>query len=446
MEELANRGAEREILGGILTDAGALHKVSRIIRAGDFYTQEYRLIYELMSGMILQGERPGIITITEAARARNKDAASILQTVTDLGTVGKCYDIEKKAAIVADYARRRRLIDKGRELIEAAKDLGKDIDQTASTFCEDVQGVFCETARNVGSMDDAIVELAAMMERRNTEDAIRTGLKDLDRLITGFEPGQLITIAGRPGHGKSALAGTIAVNLARRGKSVLMFSLEMTRGEIGERFASRLARIPGAVLKNPKSMTPEQKKAFDAGCDAVRKLPIAITAQGNLTPGDIASIGASVKRERGLDLIIVDYIQLMTSGRRQENNRVQEISYITRSLKNLACSLDVPIVILSQLNRNNEKGERPPRITDLRDSGSIEQDSNTIILIHRETSEGGTMSAKTTANVAKQRNGETGECTIFFASAYGYFGDYSGIHGKPVSKKESEMADGLFGN
>jgi len=444
MCDLSSRGAEREILGGILTDAGALHKVSRIIRAGDFCAQEYRLIYELMSGMILRGERPDLVTLTEAARARNKDAVKILQTVTDLGTVGKCYDIEKKAAIVADYARRRRLIDKGRELIEAAKDCGRDIGNVASTFCEDVQGITSAAEKDTGSMSDAVMELMATVERRNTGDAVTTGLSDLDRLITGFEPGQLITIAGRPGHGKSALAGTIAVNLARRGKGVLLFSLEMTKGELAGRFVSRLARIPGNVLKNPKCMTPEQGKAFAAGLDAVGKLPITITTQGNLTPGDVASIGASVKREKGLDLIIVDYIQLMTSGRRQENNRVQEISYITRSLKNLACSLDVPIVILSQLNRNNEKGERPPRITDLRDSGSIEQDSNTIILLHRETSEGGTMSAVTTANVAKQRDGETGECTIFFASAYGYFGDYKGIPGKPVSRKESVMIDDIF--
>ena len=427
-DRLANTAAEREILGGILTDAGALHKASPILRQDDFYRQDYRFIYGLMAEMILRGDRPDVVTLVEEAKAKLadhwEDLLRIFRTITDINLVGKCYSIEEKAEIVAEYARRRRLVDKGRELAALAADMGQDVDTVAATISNDLQGMGSKAQKNTASMSAAIVEFMGTLERRRSGETLATGLTDLDALITGLEPGQLVTIAGRPGHGKTALAGTMAVNLAKQGKEVLVYSMEMGAGELAGRFLSRCGGIDGNILKRPGAMTAEQKKSLLAGVQKLEALPITICTQGSLTPGDVASISSRMKRTAGLDLIIIDYLQLMSSGRKSDaGSRVQEISYITRTLKGLANLLDVPIVMLSQLSRDNVKERRKPRLTDLRDSGSIEQDSNTILLLYREA-EGGGLSDKTFVIVGKQRNGRTGECAILFNTNYGYFSNY----------------------
>lgn len=419
-DRLANTEAEREILGGILTDAAALHRASPILRQDDFYRQDYRFIYGLMVEMILRGDRPDVVTLTEEAKAKlteQDDFLRIFRTIADINLVGKCYSMEEKAEIVADYARRRRLIDKAHELEVLAADPGQDVDGITASFCEDFSGISRKADKHTANMGEAIVEFMAVLDRRKRGDILSTGLKDLDRIITGFEPGQLVTIAGRPGDGKSALAGTIAVNLAQRGKKILIFSLEMGKGELAGRFLARIGGVDGSRMKRPEYMTEKEKSLLLAGVKELEPLPITISTQGDLTPGDIASIASRIKRTSGLDVIIVDYVQLMTSGKKLDN-RVQEVSYITRALKGLANLLDVPILMLSQLSRSNVREKRKPVLADLRDSGSIEQDSNTVLLLdHVEDN-------KTSVIVAKQRNGETGECSLLFNTKYGYFSNY----------------------
>ena len=424
-ERLANTAAEREILGSILAAPADLHKVSGIIKASDFYRIEYRLIFETMTGMILQDQPVDVVTLTEEIRAAGEgDFLTLARAVLDLGIVGRVYGLEAKAEIVADYSRRRQLIEKSRQIAAMAADMGQDVDAVAATFSNDLQGMNSKAHKTISNMSAAIVEFMGTLERRRNGETLATGLADVDTLITGFEPGQLITIAGRPGHGKSALAGTIAVNLAKQGKEILLYSMEMGAGELAGRFLSRFGGVDGNILKRPGAMTAEQKKSLLAGVQKLEALPITICTQGSLTPGDVGSISARVKRTAGLDLIIIDYLQLMSSGRKSDaGSRVQEISYITRTLKGLANLLDVPIVMLSQLSRDNVKERRKPRLTDLRDSGSIEQDSNTILLLYREA-EGGGLSDKTFVIVGKQRNGQTGECAILFNTNYGYFSNY----------------------
>ena len=424
-ERLANTAAERDILGGILTAPADLHKASGIIRAGDFYRQDYRAIYETMAGMVLQGDSLDIVTLCEELRKTGLlEKVGGIRNISDLASVGKCWNIQEKAEIVADYARRRRLIEKAHELETLAADAGQNVDSITASFCEDLAGISRRADNSTGDMKQAVMEFMATLERRKQGDTLATGLQDVDRIITGFEPGQLITIAGRPGHGKSALAGTIAVNLAKKGKRILLFSLEMRKSAVAGRFASRLANIPGGLLKKPGEMTAEQKAALSKGLEAVEGLPITINDRGDLTPGEVASTAARMKRTEGLDLVIVDYLQLMSSGRKQDTNKVQEVSFITRGLKGLADSLSVPIVILSQLNRANERAKEKPKLVDLRDSGSIEQDSDTVLLLHRAIEPGGGLSNKTTVNVAKQRDGEVKECDIYFIASRGYFGNY----------------------
>lgn len=429
-DRLANTEAEREILGGILTDAGALYKASPILRQDDFYRQDYRFIYGLMAEMILRGGRPDVVNLIEAAKAKlteQGDFLRIFRTIADINLVGKCYSMEEKAEIVAGYSR-RRLIAKARELAEMAKDMEQE--PNVSTFCNDLEGIDQRTEKDTGDMAAAVLELKATLNRRESTAGIFTGLDAIDSYIGGFEPGELITIAGRPGHGKSALAGTIAVNLARKGRKILIFSMEMGAGELAGRFVSRLANVPGDVMKRPSGMTADQRAALQSGMDELQGLPITINMQDTLTPGDIASVTARTKRGAGVDVVIIDYLQLMSGGQKSDGgNRVQEISYITRTLKNLAKRLELPIILLSQLSRANEKEKgrdgrpRLPQLTDLRDSGSIEQDSNTVLLLQREL-EQGELSQKTAVNIAKQRNGKTGVCYIEFVTNYSFFTAY----------------------
>lgn len=424
-DRLANTAAERDILGGILTAPADLHKASGIIKTGDFYRQDYRVIYETMAGMILQGDSLDIVTLCEELRKTGQlEKVGGVRNISDLASVGRCWNIQQKAEIVADYARRRKLVEAGRKLEALAGDAGQDVDNITASFCDDLAGISRRADNSTGDMRAAVMEFMATLERRKKGDLLTTGLKDVDSIITGFEPGQLITIAGRPGHGKSALAGTIAVNLAKKGKRVLLFSLEMRKSAVAGRFASRLANLPGGLLKKPGEMTAEQKAALSQGLKEAEGLPITINDQGDLTPGEVASTAARIRRTEGLDLVIVDYLQLMNSGRKQDTNKVQEVSFITRGLKGLADSLSVPIIILSQLNRANERAKEKPKLIDLRDSGSIEQDSDTVLLLHRDMEQGGGLSNKTTVNVAKQRDGELRECDIYFVASRGYFGNY----------------------
>ena len=432
-ERLANTAAERDILGGILSDPAAFHKVSGIIKAGDFYRQDYRFLFEIIADMILQGNPLDIVMLVEAARVRMQgkgDFFSVYRVITDIGLAGKCYTIAEKAEIVAGYSRRRRLIEKAKELEQIAKDLEQE--PNVSTFCNDLEGIDRRTEQNTGDMAAAILELKATLNRREMSGGIEMGLDAIDGYIGGFEPGELVTIAGRPGHGKTALAGTMAVNLAKKGRKILIFSMEMGKGELASRFVSRLAKIPGEVMKRPAQMTADQRAAIQNGMEELQALPITINTQDTLTPGDIASIAARVKREAGLDVVIIDYLQLMSMPSNKKaygSNRVQEISDITRLLKGLARRLNLPIVILSQLSRANEKEKgrdgspRLPQLTDLRDSGSIEQDSNTVLILQRER-ERGELSKKTAVNIAKQRNGKTGVCYIEFVTNYSFFTAY----------------------
>lgn len=430
LDTLKNIRAEEEILNAIMVNNHVLHDVSRIIKADDFYREAHKLIYKAMSEMILAGEPLDIVTITEKLRHDGTYEKVGFMTISHIGDIGIIKCAEAQAKIVAEYSRRRRLVQKARMLEAMAADSQEDVDKVAHDFANDFSGMTMAADENTKTAKDGVMELAALIDQRaaRQENLMDTGLSDVDKYITSLEPGQLVIIAGRPGHGKTALAGTIAVNVALKGKRVLMFSMEMSREELLGRFVSRLGGISGDKLKKPNDMSKDEWDRYIKGLNEVSKLPITINSQGALTPSEVANISTRSKGKDGIDLVVIDYLQLMSSGNRADS-RVNEISYITRSLKNLAVKLKVPIILLSQLSRANDKENRPPRLTDLRDSGSIEQDANTVLLIHRESSISDDMKTleltnKTFVNIAKQRDGECGTVLVTFIPSRGYFVNY----------------------
>ena len=445
LAELANPDAERQILCAIISRNSRLHEISKIISPDDFSHIQNKIAYIAISEMILAGEDVNVVSLTEKLKHEGSiEKAGLITFVSHISHCSEMFPVEAQAYIVAEYGLRRRLIMKAMEITGIAEDVTQDVADRILPIASELTTLSKIDEDDTKSAKDAALELAALIDRRcnRSDDCIKTYLTDVDDYVTSFEPGHLVIVAGRPGHGKSALADTIAVNVAEKGKHVLMFSMEMTREEVMSRFVLRKAKkekeegnpqagyifLSGDDLKKPHDMDDDKWSAYLHGLDVVSKLPIMINSQSALTPSDVSSIATTIKKQEGLSLVIIDYLQLMSSGRKNENNRVQEISYITREIKKIAGRLHVPIILLSQLNRTNDKENRLPRLTDLRDSGSIEQDANTVLLIHRESekNEAGAevLTNKTYVNVAKQRDGKQGVCCLTFVPQRSYFADY----------------------
>lgn len=426
-----NVEAEKEILSVIISKPNKLYDISRIIKADDFYRETNRLIYQTVAEMVIAEEPLDMVNLSERLkRDGNLDKIGGLGVITDICQPAFVANVEAQAKIVADYSRRRRLIEKGRMLATLAQDMTQEPDEVACQIADDISGLTTEASENTKTAKDGVMDFASLIDKRvkRKGELLNTGLTDIDAKIKSFEAGQLVVIAGRPGHGKTALAGTIAVNMALRGKKILMFSMEMSHEELLGRFVSRLGGISGEKLKEPSQMTPDDWSAYVTALNSVGELPIAINSQGDLTPADVANVATRWQRHNGLDVIMIDYLQLMSSGKKTDS-RVQEVSYITRTLKNLAVRLKLPIILLSQLSRANDKENRAPKLTDLRDSGTIEQDANTVLLIHRETSLSADkktieVSNKTYVNIAKQRDGSCGTVMLTFIPTMSYFANY----------------------
>ena len=436
-----NVEAEKEILSVIISKPNKLYDISRIIKADDFYRETNRLIYQTVAEMVIADEPLDMVNLSERLkRDGNLDKIGGLGVITDICQPAFVANVEAQAKIVADYAQRRRLIEKARILAANAQDMNQKPDEVACQIADDISGLTTEASENTKTAKDGVMDFASLIDKRvkRKGELLNTGLTDIDAKIKSFEAGQLVVIAGRPGHGKTALAGTIAVNMALRGKKILMFSMEMSHEELLGRFVSRLGGISGEKLKEPSQMTPDDWSAYVTALNSVGELPIAINSQGDLTPADVANVATRWQRHNGLDVIMIDYLQLMSSGKKTDS-RVQEVSYITRTLKNLAVRLKLPIILLSQLSRANDKENRAPKLTDLRDSGTIEQDANTVLLIHRETSLSADkktieVSNKTYVNIAKQRDGSCGTVMLTFIPTMSYFANYidDGHFGKDV--------------
>lgn len=434
--ELKNSEAEAMVLNAIFSRSENLHRVSSIVREEDFYSESNRCIFHALVEMVLNNVDVNIATLTEKLkRDGNLEKVGGLRTIAGMGLKGGIDSVEAQARIVAEYSRRRRIIVKAREIETLAGDAMNDISKVESEAVQGFTDITQAEEENIKSAKDSMLDVAALIDKRYNRkgDCILTGLADVDKRIVAIEPGQLVVIAGRPGHGKSAFATTMAYNLLLKGKRILIFSMEMSREEVLLRLVSRASRVESSKLKDPSLMDDKEWARYTQGLEKVAKYPLYIGTQGMLTPLDVSRAVKKYQAHGGLDLVIVDYLQLMSSGAARELPVAQEVANITRALKNLAVSQKVPIVLLSQLNRSNARENRTPKLTDLRDSGAIEQDANTVLLLHRELVDGTEqLSDVTSVNVAKQRDGMQGVCHVKFMPAFVCFvnllSDFGGQH------------------
>ena len=414
--------AERSVLGAMLLSAEAMADVVEILDAEDFYRSAHGKIYSSVRALFGHGEPVDVITAVDALRRAGLldevGGALYLRDLVD--EVPTPASAPHYARIVADAALRRRLIGAAADIMDVAYAGSDEADAIADTAEQRIYDVArredTEDAAAIGDLvNDAMSELEAIQNRESAYTGLATGFRDLDDLTSGLQPGNLVIIAARPGIGKSSLAMNIARNVAVQHEPVAMFSLEMSRYEIGMRLLCAEARVPWDRIRNKRVGPDDWTRVVSAG-ETLHDAPLSIVDAGNVNIVDIRAKARRLKTGReGLSLIIVDYLQLMTGPlTRRQDNRQQEVADISRSLKLLAKELKVPILALSQLNRNPEaRADKRPQLSDLRESGSLEQDSDVVMFIHRDDAD---PDKKREAEliIAKHRNGPTGSIRLSF--------------------------------
>lgn len=433
--EMYSLEAEQGILGAILIKPSIVPHVSGLIRPDDFYKQAHKVTFQIMQEMALQGESVDLLNLVERLRrAGMLEKVGGVAYVTHLGNVeATAAGVDSYCQTVRDYSKRRQLITLARQAMGEACDIGKSVEDAENSL----QAAFMkgmQLAEHKGLYDAKALVFALQddIDRRARGEhvGVKTGIRGIDAHIGGMEPGNLVIIAGRPSHGKSALACTVAVNAARAGKQVLWFTLEMDAVETARRIVSFLSGVDNKKIKTAalQGMTSDEWSRYITAYEKLAKMGLHVSDATNQTPLDIWRTAQGVKMAGGLDLVIVDYIGLMSAGSQKKENRVQEVSYITRMLKNMAQALQVPVLALSQLNRANDKEGRRPRLSDLRDSGSIEQDANIVMLIQRDAhlSDDGMIVYENAAtlDIAKVRDGATGTVKLDFFPACSMFLDH----------------------
>ena len=415
-----NSEAEQAVLGAILMDPEALASAMEILPSGDyFYLSTHKQIYNAMIELFTLSKPVDIVTVLNSINGKREapdgDIKNYLMNLADFcPSISRVRDY---AIIVRDKYLLRSLIVSSREIIEDAASAGEDVSKVIHSAEQRIFDIRDNKSKTgLEPIGDVILETFDRLDLLNSEESelykgIPTGIGLLDNVITGLNRSDLILLAARPGMGKTSFALNIAKHVALKCKrKVAFFSLEMTKEQLASRLLSMEALISGTTLRTGKLSTDEWVRLIEAG-DVLSKTNMYLDD----TPGiNVPEIKAKLRRLKGVDLLIIDYLQLMSASRRIDN-RVQEISEITRNLKILAKEFNVPVLTLSQLSRASEqRAEHKPQLSDLRDSGSIEQDADIVLFLYREdyykNSEGGSEDADKNSGeciVAKNRHGET---------------------------------------
>jgi replicative DNA helicase len=424
--------AEQSTLGGMLLSKDAVADVIEAVRGRDFYLPKHEIIFDALLNLYSHGEPTDVITVSEEltktgmlSRAGGVDYLHTIVSVVPTAASAGHY-----AAIVADKAVLRRLVDAGTRIAN----MGYTSEGEVSDLVNSAQTEIYQVAGGVEAEDyvplteavsAAVDEIEAARGRDGEMVGVPTGFSELDGLLNGLHPGQLVLIAARPALGKSTLALDLARSAAIRYKQpTIFFSLEMGKSEIAMRLLSAETSIPLQKLRKG-AVEARDWTTIASTRGRIESAPLYIDDSPNMTLVEIRAKARRLKQRVGLQMIVIDYLQLMTAGKRVES-RQQEVSEFSRALKLLAKELQVPVVALSQLNRGPEqRADRKPQLSDLRESGSLEQDADVVILLHRDSAyEKDTPRAgEADLIVAKHRNGPTDTVVVGFQGHYSRFAD-----------------------
>ncbi len=433
-----NLEAERALLGSIILDNGALNLAIGTVGKDDFFSEENRVIYRKMQELSEKNRTIDLVTLSDELNKEGAlekvHGASNLASLTDGVPIGNYSAVQEYSRIVKEKSLLRRIINVSNNVIsrcfEGVDDPEILIDLAQSEIFQiagdKVQSGFLDVKEIVKSSFGTI---DALLDRGQRITGVETGFVELDNMTSGLQPGELIIIAARPSLGKTALALNIAAFAAVEHKKVVgVFSLEMSKESLIIRLLCSEARIDSHKLRTGFTTKDDWNKITNA-LGRLAEAPLFIEDSAALSILQIRAKARRLKAEKGLDLLIVDYLQLAT-GHGKFENRTQEVSFISRGLKSIAKELQVPVIALSQLSRAPETGRRrEPLLSDLRDSGSIEQDADVVIFIHRgsasDDGEGEDPGVLVDLNIGKQRNGPTGPLKLVFLKPYVRFENYS---------------------
>ncbi|MGE0873166.1 MAG: replicative DNA helicase [Burkholderiales bacterium] len=435
--------AEQSLIGGLLLDNQAFDKVADLVTADDFYRDDHRRIFRHVARLIEAGKPADVVTVSESIDAsEDKDRTGGGVYLASLAqNTPSAVNIRRYAELVRERSVQRRLAQVATEIADGALNPGG---REVTQLLEQAEISILEVGETGGRISRGFQEISPVLarvleridylyHRDNASDitGVPTGFQDLDRMTAGLQPQDLIIVAGRPSMGKTAFALNIAEHVAvDNGLPVAVFSMEMSGSQLASRILGSIARVDQHKMRTGR-LNDEEWSRLTAAIGKLNDAPVHIDETAALTPGEVRSRARRLRRQCGkLGLIVVDYLQLMSAGNPKANeNRATEISEISRSLKAMAKELDVPVVALSQLSRAVEsRQDRRPMMSDLRESGAIEQDADVILFIYRdEVYHPEKLEAKGRAEViiGKQRNGPIGKVDLTFIGQHTRFENFA---------------------
>lgn len=416
--------AEKSVLGAILIDSSAMNIIAEFLRMDHFYLREHKVVYESMLSLFEKQQPIDVLTLKNELQSvgKLKEAGGAAYLSDLLNAVPTSAYVEQYGKIVKDRYTKRKIIEVSSKAVQRAfeetGDVKNLIDITESeifSLAQEHQHRDFVALKEI--LTDSFERLEEFMRSGGNVRGVPTGFKDLDNKLAGLHPANLVILAARPGVGKTTFALNMAMHIALHEKQPIgFFSLEMSKEELVDRLLVGRADIDAWKLKTGKLSEEDYKKLTQAMGD-LAEAPIFIDDTPGLSILEMRTKARKLKAEKNLKVLIVDYLQLADAGRKFDS-RTQEVSYISLGLKNLARELQIPVIALSQLSRAVEqRGDKKPQLSDLRESGAIEQDADVVMFIYREDEDSDLLDEGkkiVKISIAKHRNGSTGEIDLMF--------------------------------
>jgi replicative DNA helicase len=421
--------AERSVLGGMLIDPEHVETARALVGAEDFFRLAHQTVYEAILALIDRKARPDLVTLTDALQQAGslEDVGGAAYIASLVDGVPFSVNVPHYARVVKEHALRRQLIEAAKQLEHAAH----QTDATVEELIDAAEGQLTtigsqqtsDLAGGATLASEATKWLEDVAERRSRGrmSGLTTGIRELDAMTDGLQPGELTVIGARPSQGKTALALQIAIGCEA---PCAFFSLEMKRAQLSARALALLARVDGWALRTGRLLHEEYLRVSQA-LTALSESGLAIDDAADLSIWQIRSKARRWQSQHGLSLVVVDYLQLVTPSRdrRKQSTREQEVATMSRAFKGLAKDLNVPVIVLAQLNRQVEaRAEAAPKLSDLRESGAVEQDADLVILLHRPSGKSVKDEGEAHLIIAKQRNGPTGVVETWWVPSQTRFG------------------------
>ncbi|WP_211749828.1 replicative DNA helicase [Paenibacillus sp. Marseille-Q4541] len=434
-----NLEAEQAVLGAILLQAEALITAMERVSTEDFYDKPHQLIYESMIQLSEDNQPIDLITLTSLMQDKGQleDIGGVSYLAKLAQAVPTAANVDYYAQIIEEKSMLRRLIRTATTIVSEGYAGGEDV----SGMLSDAERKILEISNRRSSsgfiaIRDVLMEVfdkvETLYQNKGNTTGIPSGFVDLDKMTSGFQRNDLIIVAARPSVGKTAFALNIAQNVAvRASETVAIFSLEMSAAQLVQRMICAEANLDANVMRNGEFKGDEDWSKLTMGIAALSEAEIYIDDTPGITVADIRAKCRRLKKEKGLGMIVIDYLQLIQGRGKSGENRQQEVSEISRTLKQIARELDVPVIALSQLSRGVEqRQDKRPMMSDLRESGSIEQDADIVAFLYRDDYYNQETEKKNIIEIiiAKQRNGPVGTVELVFLKNFNKFVNYERVH------------------